>query len=176
VTEYHYHDLDGFAIYVSYFSLSEVTEQFMQLLGCYREFNLMENGMLEGGTQSLSQEDRTDMENKSKVAESTFSSAFRHKFTRNKRTLFTLPVGEAQNMLKNWLYEVEPPLQRATQEFEAPEFYVDVAHCSDRLQNLTSEHNNQAVPALWPYIRKIKYVQEPLSVSYSNSKQKGLRS
>ncbi|KAI3399760.1 hypothetical protein diail_5828 [Diaporthe ilicicola] len=143
VTEYHYHAEDDFIIEVDSFSEQEVNDQLADLLSCYRHFN----HELRGG--SLSQDERTDLNEKAKIAIDTFRSMFRG-YLQDEDWLLQEAEAVVLEQFKTWL--------RDGNHFNLPDRHVvaTLEGCGSLLTQLTSEIPSSGAPATWTVIRKIK--------------------
>lgn len=131
VTEYHFHAADTYVIDVEMFSEDELCEQLAELLGSYR-----------AGTGQESKE-------KVELAIHTFRSMFGGKL-QDERSILTEPEGVVLNKFEKWA--------KKTRRLSTPGRQVaeTLEQCSSLLLPLSSQPNDRAQPALWPYIRKIK--------------------
>jgi hypothetical protein len=143
VTEYLYHNSADFAIEVDVFSLDEITEQITELLRSYRQYHLHH--------MEMEKDDRTDMEEKAKIALDTFRSMFRRKL-RNEQFLSDDLEDSVLNELRSLAQRIRPSA------ISGRKVRPTLEHCSALLVRLTSEDNSTQEPAVWPYVRKIKLV------------------
>ena len=141
MTEYRYHEANGFAISVEEFSDDELKHQFTDMVGNYRHHHFH--------SEEIEQWDRQHWADLAKLARDTFSVMFRGRFN-----TAMLTADEQQNQvvetLLSWARERNPVTRQSTTN--------TAEECAARLMRLTSEEASPQGPAAWPYIKKIRYV------------------
>ncbi|KAH7132060.1 hypothetical protein B0J11DRAFT_548073 [Dendryphion nanum] len=147
VTEYHYHNKEDFIIHIDYFSLTELSTQFDELLRAHREYRRS------SGDRMLPEE-REDLKKRSELADSTFKACFKSRLTINHAIMNKLSIEDALKTMKQWASELIPA--DAQRDREVREVYTDARACSQRLQELTSEIEEPGESCPWPFIRKIR--------------------
>jgi hypothetical protein len=157
VTEYCYGEGDGFEVQVEYFDREELEKQIAELLGSYRHFHLSEE---------LSEEEVGVYGEWANVAEDTFRAMFRGRIGDVGSVLLGGRDGRDEDegaaegsegeervlrKLMSWVDDM-PHSTTASETFE------DAESCSQRLMELTSDLGSVDEAALWPFIRKIRWV------------------
>lgn len=144
VTEYHYHDSNNFAIEKDFFSIEEINKQITELLQSYRHYHVHRMDM-EG-------DEERDCKKKAEIARDTFRAMFRGRLE-SLQFLTDEPEGTVLTILLSWAQDIAPSI------ISGREVRPLLADCSALLMQLTSEQNSVEEPAVWPYIRKIKFVK-----------------
>lgn len=147
VTEYHYHNKEDFIIQIDYFSLTELSTQFDELLRAHREYR-------RSSGDKMLPEEREDLKKRSELADSTFKACFKSRLTINHAIMNKLSIEDALKTMKQWASELIPA--DAQRDREVREVYTDARACSQRLQELTSEIEEPGESCPWPFIRKIR--------------------
>jgi hypothetical protein len=152
-TEYHYHEHNDHALEIEYFTVEDLRGQFTELLQSYRHYHLhvLRDDQVQG-------DERTDIEEKAKVAQDTFHAAFRQRLAQNEQFLLDRSEGAVLETLLNWARESGLPLMETSGTDLKEEIFDNASDCSDRLAELTSEPNSPYEISAWPFIRKIKFV------------------
>jgi hypothetical protein len=140
VTEYRYHQADGFSINVEEFSNDELRHQFTEMVGNYRHHHFH--------SAEIEHWDRQHWADLAKLARDTFSVMFRGRF--QTAMLTSDQQNEVVETLLSWARE----RNAATRQSNAN----TAEECATRLMCLTSEEASPQGPAAWPYIKKIRYV------------------
>jgi len=153
VTEYHYHDRDGFAIEPEYFTVDDVKDQFSELLQSYRLYH-----MLRHDPSDEAKAQQKALEDKAKLAQDTFQAAFRNRSMQNEKFLLDGPEGTVVETMLTWARESCQPLMERTDSIENRNVIADAEQCSRQLMELTSEPASTNEPSVWPFIRKVKLV------------------
>lgn len=130
-------------ISVELFTEEELCNQLSLSLRSYRAFHL-EN-------EKMDNEDRRDMEFKAKLAADTFDAMFRGQSSGYEH-LLEADESAALETLTERMRQSRP----AGQNIEHP--HLSHEECSRLLMDLSSESPSQDQPALWPYIKVIRYV------------------
>lgn len=166
VTEYCYREGPGFGVAVEYFGRAEVEAQLGELLEAYRHFHL---------TEGLSEEEKAVYEGRARVAKDTFEA----RFPGRKGDMASVLLGagdggdeeegdsgasgrrdeeeagaQEERVLRRLMSWVDAVPRSAT----AHETFEDAKSCAQRLMELTSADGSEDKPALWPFIRKIRWV------------------
>lgn len=141
VTEYHYQGDDGFVVEMETFGVEELREQLAELLGCYRNFHLHGQG--------LDEEARKDLEARANIAVDTFQAMFRGSL-QDEDWLLEESQDVILEQFKTWM------TSSAGLQSPSKQVATSLDQCSSLLMHLTSEAPDARVPAIWPYIRKIK--------------------
>ncbi|KAH7161710.1 hypothetical protein EDB81DRAFT_683686 [Dactylonectria macrodidyma] len=141
VTEYHYHEKNGFDIDVQLFSQEEIEDQLLKLLQSYRHFHLHEDEMEPG--------EREEMKAVADRARDTFHSMFRDRMS-DEDFLVEREEKSVLRSLKSWAADARPS------EIASRECGLSLESCSSKLMQLSSEPASKTMPAKWPFIRKIK--------------------
>lgn len=158
VTEYHYHDRNDYSIEIDYFSLQELQTQFEQLLSSLREYNSTTASVPTAMTAE-ERENRENLKRKADLATSTFRASFRERLDNNPAVLDVVAFDEAIKTMMTWVSQVLPPLGSGESDILSRESFDDIHQCSNRLKSLTSETEERDQACLWPFIRKLKFVQ-----------------
>ncbi|KAH7129906.1 hypothetical protein B0J13DRAFT_627047 [Dactylonectria estremocensis] len=141
VTEYHYHEKNGFDIEIQLFSLKEIEDQLLNLLQSYRHFHLHKDEMDPG--------EREEMKAVAERARDTFRSLFRDRMS-DENFLLKNEESSVLQSLNSWAADARPS------EIASRECGLSLETCSSRLMQLSSEPASKANPAKWPFIRKIR--------------------
>lgn len=128
--------------------MSELVDQTQNLLQGYRHFHLHE--------AEITDDERADKEALAKQAADTFYAMFRGRIGDDEEFLLSSSERDVMQTLTSWLEDARPRSDGRTEGLTLPE-------CSEALANLSSETPSNRGPAVWPFIRKIKYV--PLNCS-----------
>lgn len=155
VTEYHYHNEDKFALQLNLFSVDELNSQIKTMLQTYRLFHLHRDEIEE-------ELDRRDAEAKAKVAIDTFHAMFRGRLTSDD-FLINGPEEAVCETLAEWAVGARP-LEVNTWQRE-----LSLKTCTDALMVLSSEPPSRKEPAVWPYIKNIRYVMRSLASGWNTS-------
>ncbi|KXH31905.1 hypothetical protein CSIM01_02457 [Colletotrichum simmondsii] len=148
VTEYHHRDGDDFAIDVELFSQDDLMEQIKELLQSYRMFHLNAGELRRNdGAATV-----VDFEEQANVARDTFRSMFRGQLA-NEDFLINEEEASVLRTFRSWLQRMDLPLEG---RHEKP----SRDSCAAFLMYLTSESVDPRTPAVWPFVRKIKYLVE----------------
>lgn len=107
----------------------------------------------------MAAEDRENLKQKADLAISTFRASFGEKLENTPALLEVVAFNEAINTMMTWVSQVLPLLEREESGILSKEVFDDMNQCSNRLKSLTSETGERGQPSLWPFIRKIKFVQ-----------------
>ena len=136
-------------ISVELFTEEELCNQLRLSLQSYRAFHL--EGIEEIEEEKMDNEDMRDIESRAKLAADTFDAMFRG-HSSGYETLLEVNESAALETLTERMRQSRP----SGQTIEHP----DLSHeeCSRLLMNLSSESPSREQPALWPYIKVIRYV------------------
>lgn len=144
VTEYIYHDKDHFEAGVDMFTMDEVEAQLTDLLQAYRHFHHHRDEM--------DRDERQDFQDRANVALDTFRAMFRSRLA-DEKFLVDWDEDSVMETLRSWA-KVVATSSNAGRNLVAS----SLAECSALLMKLTSESASSKEPAMWPYIRKIRFV------------------
>lgn len=156
MTEFHYHDRDGFFINVEYFSREDLRTQFEEFLHLYRNHRDLSATPQNGNDRADDPHEREDLQRRNELATSTFQAAFPAHFTGDSEVFQSLPISEALDTLMDWVSTILPR-EAQGQPSGTQDFFDNIGQYSNRLKVLTSE-NEAPQRNLWPFIRKIRYV------------------
>ena len=95
--------------------------------------------------------ERKDCEEKAKLAQDTFRAMFRGNMD-NEQFLIEDPEDVVLEILRSWIQDADHS------EIGRREVRLTLKDCSSFLMRLTSEQISAQEPAVWPYVRKIKFV------------------
>ncbi|KAK3937803.1 nuclear GTPase SLIP-GC [Diplogelasinospora grovesii] len=141
VTEYLYHDTDGFTVNIETFSQDELKKQFADMVHDYR------HNRLHSADMELAEE-RRNWEKQADLACDYFSAMFRGRF--NTSLLRSdKPEDQMVETLLAWAQEFGPA------NIKRSETTNSIGECTALLSHLTSEEGSAQGPAVWPYIKKI---------------------
>ena len=143
VTEYHYHDDENFAVEIEWFSMEELTSQITELLRSYRHYHLHHIDM--------DSNEKKDFEERANLAQDTFRAMFRGRLD-NDKFLIDEPEDSALGTLRSWLQATDHS------SIGGREVRLTLSDCSAFLMRLTSEQTSARESAVWPYVRKVKFV------------------
>lgn len=144
ITEYHYHDATTFEIRIDAFSGEELETQIKDLVHKYRSYH-RHRSTLEGPERQVCEEEAD-------VAQDTLMTMFRTKLSNLDWIKNEPDVERVNNQLVGWATSYLGSQDLETQVLDSPKT------CSARLQHLTSDMSSGNAPALWPFIRGVKYV------------------
>jgi hypothetical protein len=126
------------------FSIDEITRQMTELLRSYRHYYL--NCM-----DIEDSDEMKDFKEQAKIALDTFRAMFGGRID-NEKFLLDGSEDAVLETLRSWAQSMAPS---AISEREIRPTLED---CSALLMQLSSEQISDRQPAVWPYVRKIKYV------------------
>jgi hypothetical protein len=92
-----------------------------------------------------------DFEDKAKIAQDTFRAMFRGRID-SEQFLLGDSEDTVLETLRSWAESMGPSA------ISGREIRLTLEDCSALLMQLTSEQTSDRQPAVWPYVRKIKYV------------------
>lgn len=141
VTEYCYEDGDELRVESELATEEELLEQLTEMLHSYRQFKLS-SGELDASEQNVAQE-------RAERAEDTFRALFRGRLD----NLSSLSRGSQSSVLdkfRRWISELQPSLS------DTRASGLTAEECAEMLKRLSSESPDLTVPAVWPYLRKIR--------------------
>ena len=124
--------------------MEELTKQITELLQSYRHYHLLGMAIDDDG-------ERGDFEDRAKIAQYTFRAMFRDRLG-SEQFLTNEPENSVLGTLQSWVQNICPLAIGGRQVKSTLE------DCSALLMGLTSEQTSAQDPALWPYVRKIKFV------------------
>ena len=127
--------------------MDEITEQITELLQSYRRYHLHR--------MDMDRDEKKDLEEKAQIAQDTFRAMFRGRLD-NEQFLTDEPEDSVLGTLRSWTQDMGPST------IGEREVRSTLADCSALLMRLTSEQTSAQEPAVWPYIRKIKFVTRDL--------------
>lgn len=133
--------------------MGEITEQITELLRSYRHYHLH---------RIEDPDERKDLEEKAQIAQDTFQAMFRGRLD-NGQFLTDEPERSVLRTLLSWAQDMGPST------IGGREVRFTLADCSALLMQLTSEQTSAQGPAVWPYVRKIKFVTHDLIASSYSS-------
>jgi hypothetical protein len=154
-TEYHYHERDDYAVEAEIFSMDDLKKQYEDMLRVYQQ--------AQSPPAEIQGDELANLRRRAKIAEDTFEASFEGRF-KQRPGLLTLPVNQAVETMLQWASQLLPQ-HRADQTSRISEIYSDIATCSVRIRELTSEVREMETlgPKIpWPFVRKLRYVR-PLS-------------
>ncbi|EEY16449.1 conserved hypothetical protein [Verticillium alfalfae VaMs.102] len=143
-TEYHYHDRGDFRVEVVLLSQSEIDEQTFELLRAYRQYHLQ---FTSGGQSNGLEPDNVAVEPTAAI--NTFQAMFRGQLE-DPSCLLRPNEGAVQTTLRQWAIQARPSHHEGVTTCET------LQHCSQFLENLSSETVGSQDPAVWPYIKRIR--------------------
>lgn len=143
-TEYRYHDADDFTVSVETFGEDELAEQFTQMVRDYRHHHHLRAAAME------SNEERTQWEEQARWAHDTFSAMFRGRFS-SSMLESDWPENSMVETLLAWARELGPANNNWS------ETKASLSECAALLADFTSERSSDQRPAVWPYIKKIRF-------------------
>lgn len=134
--------------------MDELKKQYEDLLRAYKDNQNPPTG--------TTREDLEDLKRKAELAEETFRASFGDKLAQTPG-LLSFPIELAVATMLQWASTLLPPAQ-GIHSVGKEEFYNDIAACSSRLRELTSEtevndRNTSRQTSPWPFVRKLKYVR-----------------
>ena len=91
--------------------------------------------------------------------EPDWSSSFRERLDSIPDILDAMPFNEAIKTMMAWVSQELPQLGTRDQGTLSRESFDDTHECSNRVKSLTSEMEEGDQRCLWPFIRKLKFVQ-----------------
>ena len=143
VTEYRYHDSDTYDIEVEMFSIDDTMVQMTELVRSYRNYHLNRVHMEPAEVRECKE--------KARIAKDTFRAMFRGLID-DEQFLINDPEDAVLRTLRSWAEQTYPsPIGERRVGLTQEE-------CADILPQLTSEQTSAEEPAVWPYVRKVKYV------------------
>ncbi|KAJ4353987.1 uncharacterized protein N0V89_005719 [Didymosphaeria variabile] len=160
-TEYHYHDRDDYAVEGEIFSMEELKKQYGEMLRTYQESK--------SPPEDLRGEELADLQRRAKIARDTFGASFRERLEQ-RPDLLALPINQAVQTMLQWASQLLPQ-HSAGQTTRVYETYSDIANCSSRIRELTSEVQTletQGPKIPWPFVRKLRYVWPSGKTRYNN--------
>lgn len=131
-------------IRVDAFGAEELKTQINDLVYKYRSYHLHADE-LDGPERQL-------CEDQAQVAEDTLLAMFRSKLLNLQWLKNETNLDRVTGQLIEWATRYLASQNLETQVFDSPK------ECSTHLQRLTSDMASIRAPALWPYIRGVKYV------------------
>lgn len=145
-TEYHYHNLDTYAIETEYFSEAELMNQFSDLLSSYRAYHGR-------GGEVLPATDMDNLRTSAHVARQLFEAAF-HNLVPDDHSLLHEEHETVIAQFVDWT-KAKMPQDRGPSGVVRSGPY-DVQGCTDQVMKLTSERNAEDNVVPWPLIKKVK--------------------
>lgn len=138
---------------MDYFSSEEISTQFSDLLHAYRRYHLRD--------ASDPHDNGAEFKEMAGVALDTFRAAFGTRLTRDEGTLVNGSEQHALDTILRWAQERNPSACQGYTMGTAED-------CSQRLMELTTASSRGESGAMWPFIKKIRYIlsqnfQEQLS-------------
>lgn len=148
-TEFHHHTRDDFAIEVEYFGLAEFRDQLSELLQAYRLYHhcIANRIDLEPGVKE-----------KHDIARDTFQAAFTAQLRGNEQFLLDWAEDNVLDCFLIWTGELCPPLMQDAAARSRKTIVVTADDCSQMLMGLASELDQAGASAIWPFVKKIKFV------------------
>ncbi len=129
---------------MEWFGIDEMIAQLTELLQSYRHYHLRR--------RDIDQQELISFKNQADVAQWKFQAMFKGRF--NDEIFTQMPEEVVLRNLRSWVVEF---LQSS---MGGQEVYRTLEDCSALLMKLTSEQDSTQEPAKWPYIRKVKFVQQ----------------
>jgi hypothetical protein len=123
--------------------MDEIMEQMTELLQSYRHYHFYGADMY-GDEKKYSEE-------RAKLAEDTFRSMFRGRLD-GEQFLINQPEDFVLGTLRSWTQDM------GLSAIGGREVRSTLAECSDLLMRFAFEKASSQEPAIWPYVRKIKFV------------------
>jgi hypothetical protein len=123
--------------------MNEITEQITELLKSYRHYHLHD--------EDMDHDEKKYFEERAKIAQDTFRAMFRGRLD-SEQFLTAEPEDSVLGTLRSWTQDMGPSA------IGGREVRFTLADCSALLMRLTSEQASAQDPAVWPYVRKIKFV------------------
>lgn len=151
VTEYHYHQYDHMDVQVDLFTVQELNEQLERMLEDFRHYSFHADEM-------TTAEEKKAAKDRANVAKDTFKAMFRGRMN-NDSFLLQRTQPEVLQSLVRWAEEQRPSHAVTSQR------NLSLEQCSDALFVLSSERLSRSGPAIWPFIKTIRFV---LSINNSN--------
>jgi hypothetical protein len=148
VTEYHFHSRNDLVIVIDYFTPEELKQQYDELLRAYRQ-------NATSATETMSADERDDLQKRADLAINTFRASFRRRLNENPSILLSTPLGDALDSMMTWVSQILAQQGGNRRDSQSRETFRNAEQCSSRLKALTSEAD-EAGPSFWPFIRKIK--------------------
>lgn len=158
VTEFCYWAREGFGVAVEYYEREEVETRVREMVEGYRHRHL---------AKGLSSDEIKVYEEKAKIAEDTFQAMFPRRMGNIKGVLLGgrgedqggearrgASEDEEEQVVRKIMSWVDEMPRSATEN----ETFEDSGSCSRRLMELTSNPGSVLGTALWPFIRKIRWV------------------
>jgi hypothetical protein len=128
---------------VDLFTKAEIADQLTDLIQSYRHFHI--------SGESLDQDEKEDFKERANVARDTFRAMFRGRLG-DETFLVEWPEEDVIETLTSWVDGVAPLKMSRRQSTS------NLNDCSELLMRLTSEDTSAKGPAVWPHIKKIRYV------------------
>jgi hypothetical protein len=144
ITEYHYHDATTFKIKIDAFNGQELKTQIRDLVAKYRTYH-RDGDKLDEPEQELCKKH-------AQVAEDTLTAMFGSKLQDLTWLRNETNVERVNEQLITWATEYLASQNLGDQVLESAK------KCSEQLHRLTSDKPSINGPALWPFIRGVKYV------------------
>lgn len=155
VTEFHYHKRDDFVIIVDYFSEAEIRGQFQELLEGYLRYHNRDPSDPGDGGDGFKEH--------AKLAQDTINAAFGSRFQWSE--VLNTPLETVVDKLLDWTKQLHSPLRDGGISTQRCYKRSNPELCSEKLMDLTASEHSKHKGAVWPFIRKIRCVSEPTSVS-----------
>lgn len=134
------------------FTEAELKEQLRNMVRAYRHNHFHSDDM-------EFEEDKKHWADQAKLAYDTFNTMFADRFT-TAVLLSDKPSRSIVKTLLGWARDSRP-----THDIDRHTVKDSLKDCSNLLMRLTSVHGDAQGPAIWPYIKKIRYVVRSLSPS-----------
>ncbi|KAF2278876.1 uncharacterized protein EI97DRAFT_372095 [Westerdykella ornata] len=155
VTEYHFHDKDGFKIQVDYFPLAELKKQFEELLRAYRDCPSLQNESTRTDEDHRDENDGKLLQQKADLARAIFQASFKEK-----EMLEQMPIVLSGMRFEDAVATMAKWAEQLVDRQNCEESFSNVEDCASRLKQLTSESAasspNEASRTCWPFIRKLR--------------------
>jgi hypothetical protein len=123
--------------------MDEVMQQITELLQSYRHYHFYGAGM--------DPDQEKDFEERAKIAQDTFRAMFRGRLD-GEQFLIDQPEDSVLATLRSWTQDM------GLSAIGGREVRSTLADCSALLMRFTLEQASSQEPAIWPYVRKIKFV------------------
>lgn len=134
---------------MEYFGRDEFRDQVSELLQAYRLYK----HCIATGTEV-----EPGVKEKHDIARDTFQAAFRNQLNQNERLLVDGSEESVLESLLAWTREICPPLMQDAAARLRRDIAATAEECSRKLMELTSELGQAGGSAVWPFIRKIRFV------------------
>lgn len=133
------------------FSIEELKKQYEDMLQTYQQSQSL--------PADLQEQDLAELRRMAEIAKYTFEASFKGRLE-HRPDLLALPIDLAVETMLQWASQLLPQ-HNASPTSRIHETYSDIATCSLRIRELTSEvreMETQGPKIPWPYVRKLRYV------------------